>query len=164
MNKLPFQTHSWNGACLYEVEFSSVQSLSRVLLFATPWTTARQASLSITNSWSLPKFMSIESVIPSNHLIFCCPLLLLPSIFTSIGVFSSSQLFASGGRRIGASNSAAVLPMNIQGWFPLELTCLVSLHPRDSQESSPAPNFKNINPLMLSLFDGPTLTSVRDYW
>ena len=70
---------------------SSVQSLSRVLLFATPWTTARQASLSITNSQSLLKFMSIESVMPSNYLILCRPLLLLPSIFPSISVFSNES-------------------------------------------------------------------------
>ena len=69
--------------------FSSVQLLSHVQLFATPWITARQASLSITNSWSLLKLISIESVMPSNHLILCCPLLLLPSIFPSIRVFSS---------------------------------------------------------------------------
>ena len=69
--------------------FSSVQSLSRVQLFATPWTAARQASLSITNSWSLPKLMSIESVMPSNHLILYRPLLLLPSIFPSIRIFSN---------------------------------------------------------------------------
>ena len=70
-------------------QFSSVQSLSCVRLFATPWTAACQASLSITNSWSLPKLMSIESVMPSNHLILCRPLLLLPSIFPSIRVFSN---------------------------------------------------------------------------
>ena len=70
---------------------SSVQSLSRVRLFETPWTTACQASLSITNSWSSPKPMSIESVMPSNHLILCRPLLLLPSIFPSIGVFSNES-------------------------------------------------------------------------
>ena len=69
----------------------SVQSLSRVQLFATPWTAARQASLSITNSQSPPKSMSIESMMPSNHLILCCPLLLLPSIFPSIRVFSSES-------------------------------------------------------------------------
>ena len=70
---------------------SSIQSLSRVWLFVTPWTAARQASLSITNSRSLPKPMSIESVIPSNHLILCRPLLLLPSIFPSIRVFSNES-------------------------------------------------------------------------
>ena len=69
------------------LQFSSVQSLSRVRLFATPWIAARQASVSITNSWSLPKLMSTELVMPSNHLILCCPLLLLPSIFSKIRVF-----------------------------------------------------------------------------
>ena len=73
------------------VQFSSVQSLSHVRLFATSWSIARQASLSITNCWSLPKSMSIESVMPSNHLILCCPLLLLPSIFPSIRVFSNDS-------------------------------------------------------------------------
>ena len=72
-------------------QFSSVQLLSCVRLFSTPWTTACQASLSITNAWSLPKFMSTESVMPSNHLILCCPLLLLPSIFPSIRVFSNES-------------------------------------------------------------------------
>ena len=71
---------------------SSVQLLSHVRLFATPWTVARQASLSITNSWSLLKLMSIESVMPSNHLILCCPLLLLPSIFPSIRVFLNESV------------------------------------------------------------------------
>ena len=93
---------------------SSVQSLSCVQLFATPWTTAHQASLSITNSWSLPKLMSIESVMPSNHLILCRPLLLLPSIFPSIRVFPVSQLSASGSQSIGVSASTSVLPMNTQ--------------------------------------------------
>ena len=72
-------------------QFSSVHLISRVWLFVTPWTTAIQASLSITNSWSLLKLMSIESVMPSNHLINCHPLLLLPSIFPSIRVFSSES-------------------------------------------------------------------------
>ena len=77
--------------CQSSVQFSSVQPLSRVRLFATPWTTACQASLFIANSWSLPKLMSIESVMSSNHLILCCPLLLLFSIFPSIRVFSSES-------------------------------------------------------------------------
>ena len=83
--------------------FSSVQSLSSVQLFAIPWTAARQASLSITNSWSLLKLMSIESVIPSNHLILCFPLLLLPSIFPSIKVFSNKSVLLIGGQSIGVS-------------------------------------------------------------
>ena len=73
-------------------QFSSVQSLSRVQLFATPWTAARQASLSITSSWSLLKLMSIESAMPPNHLILCHPRLLLPSIFPSIRVFSDESI------------------------------------------------------------------------
>ena len=77
---------------LHSVQFSSVQSLSHVWLLATPWITARQASLSITNSRSLLKHMSIESVIPSSHLILCCPLLLLPSIPPSIRVFSNESI------------------------------------------------------------------------
>ena len=109
------------------VQFSSVQSLSQVRLFATPWTAARQASLSITNSRSPPKPMSIESVIPSNHFILRCSLLLLPSIFPSIRVFQMSQLFTSGGQSIGVSASASVLPMNIQDCSPLPWTGLISL-------------------------------------
>ena len=92
----------------------SVQSLSRVRLSATPWTAACQASLSITNSQNLFKLMSTESVMPSNHLILCHPLLLLPSIFPSIRIFSMSQFFPSGGQSIGVSASASVLPMNSQ--------------------------------------------------
>ena len=107
----------------FKAGFSSVQSLSCVRLFGTPWITARQASLSITNSWSLP--MSIESVIPSNHLILCHPLLLPPSIFPES--FQISQLFASGGQSIGVSASTSVLPVNIQDWFPLGWTGWISL-------------------------------------
>ena len=96
------------------VQFSSVRSLSHVQIFATPWTVAHQASLSITNSWSLLKLMSMESMMPSNHLILCRPLLLLPSIFPSIRGFSNDQFFASGGQSIGILASVSVLPMNIQ--------------------------------------------------
>ena len=96
------------------LEISSVQSLNRVWLFVTLWTAALQASLSITNSWSPPKPMSIESVMPSNHLILCHPLLLLPSIFPSIRSFQMSHLFASGGQSIGVSASTSVLPVNTQ--------------------------------------------------
>ena len=108
-------------------QLSSIQSLSCVQLFATPWTAARQASLSITNSWSLPKPMCIELVMPSNHLILCRPLLLLPSIFPSIRAFQMSQLFASGGQSIGVSASKPVLPMNTQDWSPLGCTASISL-------------------------------------
>ena len=100
-------------------QFSSVQSLCCVWLFATPWTAAHQASLSITNSQSLFKLMSIEPVMPPNHLILCCPHLLLSSIFPSIREFQMSQLFTSGGQSVGLSALTSVLPMNIQDWFPL---------------------------------------------
>ena len=93
---------------------------------ATPWTTAPLASPSITNFRSLLKLMSIESVMPSNHLILCHPLLRPPSIFSSIRVFANEVFSpASGGQSIGAS--APVLLMNIQGWFCLGLTVLISL-------------------------------------
>ena len=106
-----------------------VQSLSHIRLFATPWTAAHEASLSSTISSSLLKLLSMELVMPSNQLILCRPLLLLPSIFPSIRVFSflMSQLFVSGSQRFGASASASLLPMNIQDWFPLGLTGLISL-------------------------------------
>ena len=96
-------------------DVGSVQLLSHVRLFATPWSAALQGSLSITNSWNLFKLMSIESVMPSNHHILCRPLLLLPSLFSASGSFQMSQPFTSGGLGIGASTSASVLPMNIQG-------------------------------------------------
>ena len=144
-------------------KFSSVQSLSRVRLFATPWTAARQASLSITNSQSLLKLMSIESVMPSNHLILCRPFLLLPPIPPSIRVFSS-QLFTWDGQSIGVSASASVLPMNTQDWSPLGGLVGSPCSPRDSQESSPTPRFKSINFLALSFLHSPTLTSIHDHW
>ena len=109
------------------LQFSSVHSLSCVQLFVTPWTVARQASLSITNSRSLLKHMSIKLVMPSNHLILCHPLLLLPSIFPASGFFPLSQFFASGDQSIGVSASASVLPLNIQDWFPLGWTGWISL-------------------------------------
>ena len=107
--------------------FSSVQLLSCVQLFMTPWTIACQTSQSITNFWSLLKLMSIQSVMSSNQFTLCHPLFLPPSILPSIMVFPMSQFFASGGQSIGVSASASVLPMNIQDWFPLGLTGWMSL-------------------------------------
>ena len=102
-------------------------SLSHVQLFAIPWIIACQASLSITNSWSLPKPMPIKSVMPSSCFIICHPLLLLPPIPPSIGVFPTSQLFTWGGQSIGVSASASLLPMNTQDWSPLGWTGWISL-------------------------------------
>ena len=108
-------------------QFSSVQSLSHIWLFVTPRTAAHQASLSITNSRSLLKLMSIKSVMPSNNLILCCPLLLPPSILPSIRVFSNESVLHIRCHSIGVSASVSVLPMNIEDWFPLECTGLISL-------------------------------------
>ena len=108
------------------LQFSSVQSFNHVWLFATPWNTACQALLSVTNSKSLLKLMSMELVIPSNHFILCLHLLFLLSIFPNIRVFSSESSICIG-QRIGVSASASVLPMNIQDWFPLGWTGLISL-------------------------------------
>ena len=99
----------------------------------TPCTAAHQASLSFTISWSLLKLMSIELVTPSNHLIFCHPLLLSPQSFPASGSFPLSRLFASGGRSIGTSASASVLPVNNQGWFPLGLTGFISFLSKERQ-------------------------------
>ena len=104
-----------------------VQLLTLSWLFNTPWIAACQVFLSITICRSLLKLMSTKSVMPSNHLVLCHPLFLLPSIFPSFRIFQISHLVASGGQSIGASASASVLPMNIQGWFHLGLTYLNSL-------------------------------------
>ena len=106
--------------------FSSVQSLSPVQLFATPWTAARQTSLSITNSRTLPKLMFIESVMPSNYLILCRPFSCLQS-FPISRSFQMSQLFASGGQNTGVSALTSVLPVNTQDWFPLGWIGWISL-------------------------------------
>jgi len=103
-----------------------VQWLSHVRLFTTAWTAAPQASLSFTVSQRLLRFTSIESVKLSNHLILFCTLI-LPSVFPSIRVFSTESILASGGQSIEASASASVLPMNLQDWFPLGWTGLISL-------------------------------------
>ena len=111
---------------VWEESFSSVQSLSRVRLFATPWIAVRQVSLSITNSRSSPKLMSIKLVMPSSHLILCrfssCPQALPAS-----ESFPMSHLFTWGGQSIGVSALASVLPMNTQNWSPLEWTGWISL-------------------------------------
>ena len=104
---------------LLTIHLSSVQSLSHVQLFATPWTVACQASLSITNSWSLLKLMSIKLVMPYNHLILCHPLLLLPSILLNIRIFSNESTLCIRWPKYWVSASTSVLPMNIQDWSPL---------------------------------------------
>ena len=110
----------------FYIQFSSVQLLSCVQLFVTPWTEAHQASLSITSSWRLLKLMSIELGMPSNHLILCHPLLLLPSIFHLIRVFSNESVLPIRWPKYWCF-SFSILPMNIQDWFPLGWTGWISL-------------------------------------
>ena len=112
---------------LYILLLFVVQSLSQVWLFVTPWTAACQASLSFTISQSLLKFISIVSVMLSNHLILCCPFSFCLQSFPASGSFPMSWLFVSGGQSIGASALSSVIPINIQDWFPLGLTGLISL-------------------------------------
>ena len=142
---------------------SSVQSFSHVQLFPAPWTASCQAFLSITSSWSLLKFMSVEPVMPSNHLMLCRPLLLLPSIFPSIRVFSNEPDLRMRWPKywsfsISPSDEYSGLISFRMDWLDL----LESL--RDSQESFPTPQFKSINSSVLSFLYSPTLTSIHDYW
>ena len=144
---------------------SSIQTPSYIQLFANPWTTAHQASLSITNSRNLLKLMSIELVMPSNHLILCHPLLLLPSIFPNIRVFSNESALHIRWPKYW-SFSFSISPSN-------EHPGLISFRdgmvgspcsPRDSQESSPTPQFKSIKSSVLSFLHSPTITSIHDHW
>ena len=112
---------------IVSVQFSSFQSLCRVRLFVTPWIAAHQAPLSITNSLSSTKLMSIESVMPSSHLILCRPLLLLPPNPPSIRVFSNESTLHMRWPNIGVSALASLLPMNTHDWFPLESTVCIFL-------------------------------------
>ena len=141
-----------------------VQSLSHVQLFVIPWTTARKASLSITNSQSLCKLMSIESVMPPNHLILCCPLLLLPSIFPSIRVFSNESALRIRWPKYWSFNFRISPSNEYSGLISFRIDCLDLLAVQDSQESSPTPQFKSINSLVLTFLYSPTLRSKHDYW
>ena len=130
-------------------------------LFATPQTAAGQASLSITNSWSLHKRMSIESVMPPSHLILC-PLLLLPSLFPSIRVFSNESALCIRWPKYW-SFSLSISPSNEHpGLISFRMLWLDLL--ADSQGSSPTPQFKSINYSVLTFLYSPTLKSIYDYW
>ena len=143
--------------------YSSVQSLSRVRLFAFPWTAACQVSLSITNSWSFLKLMSIELVMPSNHLILYHPLLPLPSIFPSIRVFPNESVLPIRWQKY-CSFHFSISPSNeYSGLISFRMDWLDLLAVQWSQESSPTPQFKSINSSVLSFLYSPTLTSIHDY-
>ena len=134
-----------------ENSISSVQLLRCAQLFATPWTAVCQASLSITNSQSRLKLMSIKSVMPSNHLILCCPLLFPPSSFPASGSFPRSQFFASGGQS-----------MDIHDWFPLGLTCLISLPSKGLSRVFSNTTVQEHHSLVLSFPYSTTFTSIHD--
>ena len=142
------------------VQFSSVQSLSCVWIFGTPWTTPHQASMSITNSKSLLKLMSIKWVMPSNHLILCCPLLLLPSIFPTIRVFSSESVPHTTWPKYWSFSFQWIFRTDFLEDGLVGSFC----SPRDSQKSSTTPHFKSINSSALSFLYSPILTSIHDYW
>ena len=129
-----------------------------------PWTAAHQASLSITNSQSLLKLMSITSVISSNYLILCCPFLLLPQSFPASGSFQMSQFFTSSGQSIGVSASAWVFPMNIQDWFALGLTDWISLQSKGLSCVFSNTTVQKHHLFSAQLFHGPTLTSTHYHW
>ena len=150
---------------VFVVLFSILSSLIRCsccsaakscLTLCDPWCVVFQASLSVTVSQSLLKFMSIESVMLSNHIILCHPLLFCLRSFPTSGSFPLSWLFTSGGQSIEASASASVLLMNIQGWFPLGLTGLISLQSSGISRVFSTSQFESINSSALSLLYGPT--------
>ena len=145
------------------MRFSSVQSLSHVRPFVTPWTAIHQASLSITNTRSLPKLMSIESVMPSNHLILCHPVLLPPSIFPSTRVFSNESVLHIRWPKDWSSSFSISLSNEYSGQISFRIDWLDLLDPRNSQDPSPTPQFKSTSSLALSFLYSPTLTSIHDY-
>ena len=155
----------WHNLSFCEqYQFSSVQSLSHVQLFATPCTAACQASLSITNSWSLPKLMSPELVMPSNHLILCRPLLLLTSIFPTIRVFPNESVLCIRWPKCWNFSFSINVPMNIQDWSPLGWTGWISLQSNGLSRVFPTPEFKSISSSALRFLYSPTLTSMYNYW
>ena len=147
-----------------ENSISSVQMLNRVRLFAIPWITASQVSLSITNSRSSLKLMSIELVMPSSHLTLCRPLLLLPLIPPSIRVFSNESTLCRRWPKYW-SLSFSISPSNEHpGLISFRMDWLDLLAVQGTQESSPTPQFKSINSSALSFLHSPTLTSIHDHW
>ena len=145
--------------CLILFQYSSVQSFSCVRLFVTPWTTARQASLSIANSWSLLKLMSVESVMPSSHLILCLPLL-LPSIFASIRVFSNESVLCIRRPKYWRFSFSLSPSNEYSGLISFRMDRLDLLAVQGILESSPTPQFKSITTSALSFLYSPTLTSM----
>ena len=149
--------------CTEQLVLASVQLLSHVQLFATLWTAVCQASLSIINSQSPPKPMSIESVMPSNHLILCRPLLLLPSIFRSIRVFSNESALHQVAKLL-VSASTPVLPRNTQDWSPLGWTGWISLQSKGLSRVFSNTTVQKHQLFSAQLLYSPTLISIHDQW
>ena len=149
----------------FKLCISSLQSLSTVQPFATPWTVACMASLSITNSRSLLKLTSIKSVMSSNHLILCCPLLLLLSIFSNIRVLSNESVLPIRWSEYWRFSFSISLSNEYSGLISFRMDWLDLLAVQGTlQKSSPTPQFKSINSLALRFLYSPTLTSIHDYW
>ena len=158
------QTNKW----IYSLECQSwrftFQSLSHVRLFVTLWAATHQASLSITNSQSLSKLLSIEPVMPSSHLILCCPLLLLPPLPPSTRVFSNELALCIRWPKYWSFSFSISPSYEHSGLISFRMWLDLLAVQEDSQESSPTPQFKSINSVVLSFLYSPTLTSIHDYW
>jgi len=131
---------------------------------ATAWTAAHQASLYANNSRNLLKLMSIESVMPSNHLILCCPFLLLPSIFPSIRVFSKESVPHTRWTKYWSFSFSIRPSKEYSGLISFRMDWLDLLAVQGTLKSLSTPQFKSINSSVLSFLHGPTLTSIHDYW
>ena len=139
-------------------QFSLCPTLCDPIDYSRPGFLVHHQLLEVTQT------QSIESMMPSNHIILCCPLSSCLQFSSASGSFPMSQFFTSGGQRIGVPASTSVLPMNTQDRSPLGGTGWISLQSKDSQKSSPAPQFKSINSSVLSFLYNPTLTSILDHW
>ena len=149
------------------MHFKWIQGLSVTPSCTTLWDPmdcSTRGFLILHHSPEFLKLMSIESVMPSNHLILCRPFSSCLQSFLASGSFPVRQLFTSGGQSIRASVSALVLPMNVQGWFPSRSTGLIFLLSKWFLRVFSAPQFKSLSSLVLSLLCGSTLTSIHDYW
>ena len=148
----------------FKVVLNQFSSVANRLTLYDQWTATCQASLSITNSWSWPKLMSIIYIIPSNISSSVVPFSSYLQSFSASGSFPMTQFFASGGQSIGASASASVLPMNIQDWVPLGLTGLISLQSKGLESFLQHHSSQTSNSSALSFLYGPALTSIHDSW
>ena len=156
----------WNASCIKELEKSSADSqFSCSVMSDSLWPHGLQH---VKLPCPSPTPRAYSNSCPSSQWCHTSshphPFSSYPQSFPPLGCFPMSQLFTSGGQSIGDSASASVFPVNIQDWFPLGWTGWISLQSKDSQESSPIPQFKSINSLVLSFLYSPTLTSIHDYW